>query len=133
MSDTFGLIAGGDINPSRFIVINDDYEVVEGAAATDVLFGVSHDSAKDAPIDGLQSNTLHAEEGDHVSYYKLGDSCLLEAGDAISAGAVLTSDASGRGVTASAAGSWIGAIALEAAGAAGELIRVQITHQRLHA
>lgn len=132
MSDSFSLKAGGNILPSRFIVISGDYEVSQAAAATAAYLGVSHDSTKSAPADGL-ANVNHAELGDTVSYYKVGDSCLLEAGAAVAAGALLESDASGRGITAAGAGEMAGAIALEAAGAAGELIRVQIQNVRMHA
>ena len=51
---------------------------------------------------------------------------LLEAGGAITAFDNLRSDGVGRGVTA-AAGNNQGAVALEDATAAGELIKVQIT------
>ena len=131
MSDSFSLKAGGDIRPSRFISISGNYTVSESNAGS-VVFGVSHDSTKAAPADGL-ANANHAEADDTVSYYKLGDSCLLTAGAAVAAGAFLKPDADGRGVTASTADDLAGAVALEAAGAAGELIRVQIQNVRIHA
>ncbi len=50
---------------------------------------------------------------------------LWVTGDAISAGAELTPDANGAAVTA-AVGNYVTAIALEAAAAAGQVIKVQI-------
>ena len=131
MSDSFSLKAGGDIRPSRFISLSADYTVLE-SNATDLPFGIAHDSTKAAPADGLASAN-HAELDDQVSYYKLGDSCLLEAGIAFSAGELLGPDAEGRGTTAIAAGDVAGAIALESAAAAGELVRVQVVQIVAHA
>lgn len=50
---------------------------------------------------------------------------LWKTGDAVAAGAELTSDANGAAVTA-AAGNYVTAIALEAAAASGQVIKVQI-------
>ena len=129
MSDSFSLKAGGDILPSRFIKISADYTAVAATSENDLVFGISHDSTKAAPADGLAS-TKHAEDGDHVSYYKLGDSCLLELGGTVAAGALIEPGAAGVGVAAAGSNTLAGAVALEA-GVSGELIRVQILQVRM--
>jgi hypothetical protein len=129
MSDSFSLKAGGDILPSRFIKISADYTAVAATAETDLVFGISHDSTKAAPADGLASDK-HAEAGDHVSYYKLGDSCLLELGGTVAAGGLIEPGAAGVGVAAAGANTLAGAVALEG-GVSGELIRVQILQVRM--
>ena len=131
MSDSFSLKAGGDILPSRFIKISADYTAVAATTGSDLCFGISHDSTKAAPADGLASDK-HAEDGDHVSYYKLGDSCLLELGGTVAAGGLIEPSTAGVGVAATGAGDLAGAVALEG-GVSGELIRVQILPVRLHA
>lgn len=60
--------------------------------------------------------------GDKIAVDALG-TAIVEAGAAISAGATIKSDASGRAITWATSGAKIG-IALEAAGAAGEFIEV---------
>ena len=90
-------------------------QVVQGAAVSDALFGIVNQPK------GVAS-------GERVDVTHVGET-LAEAGAAIVAGALLTSDSVGRLVTAApAAGvnNRIIAIALEAASAAGDLIRVNI-------
>lgn len=82
-------------------------EVVAAAAATDVPIGVQEnkptaDQAVEITVDGVTK---------------------LEAGAAVNAGAQLSSDASGRGITA-VNGSVTRAIALNSAAGAGELMTV---------
>lgn len=77
---------------------------------------------------GADANTLGvarsaaAAAGDKVPVDVLGTS-VVEAGAAIAAGASIKSDASGRAITWASAGARI-AIALQAAGGAGEFIEV---------
>lgn len=76
---------------------------------------------------GADANTLGVARtagvtGERVAVDVLG-TCMVEAGAAISGGATLETDASGRAVTWATSGPKVG-IALEAAGGAGEMIEV---------
>ena len=89
-----------------------DREVALAAAATDACIGVSHE--------------ISADKGERLDVWHVGI-VLVEAGAAIARGAPVASDSTGRGITA-APGTGVNArvvgFALEAAGAAGDLVRV---------
>lgn len=76
---------------------------------------------------GADANTLGVARSDGVSGEKIPvdviGTAVVEAGAAIAAGATLESDSSGRGVTWATSGGKV-AIALQAAGAAGDFIEV---------
>lgn len=107
--------AGAAIAARRIVKFSAAETVIQGAAATDSLVGVSSDIA--------------AASGENVEIVTHGIA-YVEAGAAIAIGALVTSDSVGRGVTAGpAAGAnnrTIG-IALEAASAAGDIIRVLLS------
>ena len=89
--------------------------VVAAAASTDAIIGVSHDIA--------------AASGERVDVAHDGI-VFVVAGAAVAQGALLTADASGRAITAApAAGSnaRIIGFAIEAATAAGDVIRVMLS------
>ncbi len=122
------LMANGDIRPSRFVKIDATAEN-KGleADANELLIGISFEGSNYPPLSDLSITVLAAAQGQHFRMYGAGDVCLLEAGDAITAGDRLKSDADGRGVTMASIGTTIqhyGARALQDAAAAGELIRV---------
>ena len=89
-----------------------DREVTLATAATDACIGVSHE--------------ISANQGERLDVWHVGI-VLVEAGAAIARGAPVASDGTGRGITA-APGAGVNArvigFALEAAGAAGDLVRV---------
>jgi hypothetical protein len=118
------MIAGGDIRTCRFVKISTaaNHTLLE-ADAGEMPIGISTGAAKEAPQDG--SDTKAAESGDHVEWFGLGEVCLLELGSGgCTAGAILKSDADGKGVAASGDEKY-GAFALEA-GSEGEKVEVQI-------
>lgn len=118
MFDTPSFVAGGDINPSRFVKQSTaaDFTVLE-ADANEAVIGVSHESAQDAPIPG--ASTLAAASGDQLFVYPIGAVCLLTIGSGGCTRAdELKSDADGKGVTRATTGTTIqnvGALALESA------------------
>lgn len=120
-----GQTASGDIRPSRFVKKSGAYTVAE-SDANEVCIGISHEGTKAAPLPG--ASTLAAAAGDPLRVYSDGETCLLEAGAAVTAGARLKSDADGRGVTA-AAGEPSYAVAERGAAAAGEKMQVVIRPQ----
>ena len=122
------LVAGGNINPCRFLKMSSaaDDRCLE-ADANESLIGISYDNGRYAPLSDVVVTNYHAIAGDSVGLYGDGDQCLLELG---SGGAVrgnkLKSDADGKGVAVATTGTTLqhyGAIALES-GAEGEKIRV---------
>lgn len=107
--------AGGAINPYRIVRFSAAETVVQAAAATESMFGVNTD--------------LAIVSGERVEVLMQGIA-WVEAGAAITQGALVTADSVGRGVTAAPAvgvnNRHIG-IALEAAVAAGDQIRVLLS------
>ncbi|HOA51552.1 MAG TPA: DUF2190 family protein [Sedimentisphaerales bacterium] len=119
------LIAGGDILPCRFVRVTGDHQVQQGGDNTPVI-GVAGPSAKYPPLSNLVTSNYHARTGDPVFFFGDGEECLIEAGAAFSAGTRLKSDSNGRAVAIATSGTTIqhiGAIAKEAATAAGQLVR----------
>lgn len=122
--------AGGDINPSRFVMHSAaaDFTVLQATADSNPV-GISQEYAQDAPIPG--ASTLAATAGRHVNVYSpmSGDdnasTVYLELGGTVTRGARLMPDSSGRGITATT-GKYFGAVALES-GVTGELIKVAPT------
>ena len=114
------LIAGGTINPFRFVVISAAFTGVQYGAASKLIVGATDGSVKSG-IPGTTGNTVNAESGDQISLQPT-NTIQIEAGAAYLAGAFLTSDANGRAVTAAATQTAF-YVALEAAGGAGEINR----------
>lgn len=109
LQQTFNAAADLSSFRYRFVVMSADYTVnIAGAGAR--ALGV------------LQDNPAAAGRGALVC---TDGTTKLVAGAAVAAGALLTSDATGRGVTAGG-GTQYSAKALQAATAAGDLIEVQL-------
>jgi len=107
--------AGGAISPYRLVKFSAAETVVVSAAAGDFHIGVNSD--------------LTIASGERVEVMTHGIA-FAEAGAAITIGTLLTADASGRVITAApAAGvnNRIIGIAMEAATAAGDIIRVLLS------
>lgn len=96
------------------------YRVVTLNAADNTIEAAN--AATDIPV-GITGHAVTA--GDPVRVHWLG-SCIAEAGAAITKGAYLTSDSVGRVIATTTAGDKVVGRALEAAGAAGNLIEVQL-------
>ena len=123
-------IASGNIKPSRFVKITGDMTVAVCGSA-DVCFGVSQEGANSAPISDLGVTEYAASDGQNLRVFGPGEVCNIVAGAAVAAGAELRPDADGRGVAMAGAGNeTVGAIALEAAGGAGQKIRCFVYRDR---
>lgn len=107
--------AGGAINPYRIVRIASAETVEQAAAVANTMIGVNTDLA------------IVANERVEVAVQGI---AFVEAGAAIAIGVLVTTDASGRGVTAAPAAGvnnrHVG-IALDAAVAAGDIIRVLLS------
>lgn len=107
--------AGGAISPSRIVRFSAADTVVQAAAATESMFGVNSD--------------LSVANGERCEVMTDGIA-WVEAGAAVTIGALITADSVGRGVAAApAAGvnNRVIGVALDAATAAGDLIRVLLS------
>lgn len=112
--------ANATVNPSRFVKFDSaDDLVIQGAAATDLLIGVSVE-------------TIGASSGESLDVIHAG-LAYVEAGGNITRGTKVTSDANGKAVAAApAAGSnvQVGGIALASA-VSGDLIPVLVLPQTM--
>jgi hypothetical protein len=127
MSQNPAYIADGDISVSRFVTGGaSDFTVTE-ADANELIFGISQEGPRLPPgIYGADAKA--AVDGEALRVYGLGETCMLEVGDSVSAFRFLKADADGKGVhlaTGTATLQYYGALSLEN-GAAGEKIRVQV-------
>lgn len=110
-----GFTAGGAISPYRIVKFSAAETVVQSVAEGDAHIGVNSD--------------LSVASGERVEVMVAGIA-NVEAGGAITIGALVTSDASGRGVAAApaaGANNRVIGIAMEAASAAGDIIRVLLS------
>lgn len=107
-------IAGAGIAAFRIVKLSAADTVIQSTGATDVMIGVNDDVA---PVTGERTDTV------------MSGMCFVEAGAAFAINTRLTSDATGRAVTAApAAGTnnnFIG-YAIDAAVAAGDIVRMMI-------
>jgi hypothetical protein len=120
-------VAAGNIAPSRFVVLTSaDGKVVQAAAATDKLYGISHQGTRRAPFGGLDDGYA-AIAGENLCVYGLGaKDVLLEIGaGGCAQGDRLTSDVDGKGIKTITDHNEYGAIA-QVAGVAGDLIYVEV-------
>lgn len=104
--------AGATINANRIVKYGTAPAVIQGAAATDLLLGVTTNS--DAAVTGASVDVIMSGEAQVV------------AGAAVAVGALVTSDGTGRAVTAAATNRSVG-VALTAAGAADDVITVFVS------
>lgn len=120
--------ASGNILPSRFVKISGPKTVAQ-AGDNEEIIGVAFEGTQKAPLADLVSTAHAAEAGQSVAVYSVGEICLVEAGGAVNAGALVRSDSQGRAVAVESTGTTIrnyGGIALEPATAAGQKIQILV-------
>jgi hypothetical protein len=132
---TPNFIAGGTIAPARFVTMNPinatgtAYTVAQATAGTgtegDIVFGISQEGS-------LAFNSTNAATvGLELEVHGPGMVAMLELGSGgATAGQLLKSDASGKGINAATNKDRVGAYALEA-GSSGDKIRVFVHPQFL--
>ncbi len=108
---TGSLLAGADLRAAqyRFVMLDAAGNVVQATTSARII--------------GVLQNRPNV--GEPCTIIFCGES-LLESGGAFSVGAWLRSDGTGRALATTTATDIVGAIALEAAGAAGEYVRVLV-------
>jgi hypothetical protein len=109
------LVAGGNINPFRFVELSGAYTGSQSGAASKKIVGVTDGSVR------FFNDTLNAIAGEEISIQPT-NTVQVEASTGVLAGAYVTSDSSGRAITATT-GQTAFYLALEAASATGEIIR----------
>lgn len=116
---------GGNIVPNRFVMIDTSLDnTVIQATANAVTLGVSQSAEDSPPYSTLQSG--FAGTAGRPGAVMQDEIALLEVGAAVTRGASLKSDSQGRGIAVTTAADFVGAIALESAGAAGVKIRAKL-------
>jgi hypothetical protein len=90
--------AGGDIRPARFVKISGE-DTVTACGAGEFAIGVSRQHVRSTPLpESTQVNNAIA--GDPITPFAMGETCYIEAGGNITAGAFLKSGAAGVAVVA---------------------------------
>lgn len=131
------LTAGANVRECRFLAPDGTTagRAVESVSGAGPILGISWEASRFFPGSAADDNLL-AVVGESLSYHPPLTIANLIAGAAFAAWAVLTSDSQGRGVAvanlnganaAQATPVWIGGIALQAAGAAGEKVACWVT------
>lgn len=124
-------IAAGNITPSSFLIqtTSADHKVQLAAAATSPIVGISGPGTRNPPYSSLDDG-YHAIAGENVQVLRPPlKEAQLRLGGTVTAGDLLTSDASGFGITATT-GQYVGARAVEA-GVSGQLVTVQLIDTHL--
>jgi hypothetical protein len=93
-----GLVAGGDINPCRFVKGGSSACTVVQAGAGDASLGFSREFVYDAPTDGASG--LAASSGKPIQVVRQGQVGEIEVGEAVAAFAYLKPNSVARGVNA---------------------------------
>jgi len=112
-------VAGGTINPARFVTLSTskDQTLLQASTAGQRVLGIAQTGTKYPP--GVTGSTTVASDtdGDPIMVFLPGERAQLEAGSGgWTAGDLLKTDANGKGITAASTGQvmqWVGAIAEE--------------------
>lgn len=97
MADSPSFTAGGNISPSRFVSASGSFHVGQATGATNAPIGVSQAGVRRAPGTGLDDGYA-AISGEGLRVFGVGETCLIDTGDVVTAGQYLKSDANGRAV-----------------------------------
>jgi hypothetical protein len=127
MNNIISFKAGGNITPSRFVIVDTsaDRQVVQASSATAAgIIGVSQMGTRRTPY-SLLDDGYCAIATEDVEVFCTGSEPLLELGGTVATGDRLTADSNGKGITTTTDANEWGAIALEA-GVSGGLCRVRV-------
>jgi len=123
-----GFKAGGTINVGRCLKldVSQDNAVVQCTAATDAALFISKRSMRDTPgLTGVD-NSIAANSGDSIEVYGPGSVAPALAGAAITRGASVTSDGTGKVITSAGATTRVVGFALESASGANVEINILV-------
>lgn len=122
-----GYVANANISPCTIVKYDTSStapRVIQAAANSDVMIGVAQAGTHQTPLAGLDDGYA-ATAGLNLTVFTVGDLCQVKVGAAVNAGDQLTSDSSGRAITASA-GQQIVGYAEEAATAVNQFIQMRV-------
>jgi hypothetical protein len=129
MSNSFGapsFVAGGNISPSRFVVLSGEFIVTQSGATPGIPpIGISSEATMFPPNTPFDNGYAAIADYSNFRVYVDGDICYINAGAAFTGGDYLKPDANGRGITVTT-GTYYGAEALETATASGQQIRCKV-------
>lgn len=119
--------ANGNIVPARFVKLDTSQPggFVLQCGAGDKPIGVAQHGTHYTPLQGLDDGYA-AVQGLNLLVHTEKDECYLESGGVITVNDYLKPNASGQGITSSTDGDFYGAVALQNATAAGQLIRCKV-------
>ena len=121
---TPGLVASGNISPCRICVMDGEWSVAQATNGTTEPCGVSGPWPRYAPGTAWDDGFI-AQAGQDCPVYTDGEGAMVEAGNAITGGNYIMSDANGRAIPATAGQYFVGQ-ALESATASGQRIRTKL-------
>jgi len=126
MSRSF--MCGGNVSPARFVKpdTSETGGVVLQCGAGERPIGISQPGTRNPPISGLDDGYAGIDNVNTIIVYTETDEAWLQSGGSFSFGALLKSDSSGRGVNAGSDADIYGAVALQSATAADQLVRVRV-------
>lgn len=114
------LMAGGNISPSRFVMMDTDPNQCIQATDNAETIGVTHDSTNYAPLSDQTVSEYAAKDGQNVRLFGDGDVCLITAAEALSVGDEVKADGDGKAQAIATTGTTnqqVAAVMLEAASA----------------
>lgn len=124
MSGGTPMTATGNIYPCRFVKISGDFSVAQ-AGANERVFGISQMGTNKPPIPDVTSQYA-AVSGETLRVFQDDEECLLELAATLSAGALLKSDADGKGVAVGTGSVQEAGATLLDGGVSGELRKVRV-------
>lgn len=131
MNNIFTQVAGGTIEPSRFVIQSTvaAYQVLQSGSGGKAI-GISQEGSYLYPSTSNPTNaTYAATTGESLSVYGVGSVCYLTCGSGVTQGDFLKSDADGKGIPATT-GDFVGAVARQS-GSASDKILVEVLFGKL--
>ena len=124
MYGSFSKLPGGNVRPSRFVVLQTNNTIVESGAGANV-WGISQASTRHVALAGWDDGFAGILGDGAINVFGPGDDeCALVLGGTVAVGDRLKSGAAGVGITTVTVGDAVGAIALRA-GVSGDVIPVK--------
>ncbi len=122
-------VCGGTIRRSRVVFMSDDFTVLEQSVNTSfVPYGIAQEYSRGAPGTPFTTSLEAGTTGDEIKIYGNGSVGLAECGASVTAGKMVTADATARIVNVTGAPPWsffpVG-MALED-GTVGQVIRIDV-------
>jgi hypothetical protein len=120
----FSRLPGGNISPSRFVILGTDGTVTQAGANGDV-YGISQPSTRNQALTGWDDGYAGVANGPPINIFGPGDDeCPLELSGTVNTGEAIKADTNGTGIKASVDHDRVGAKAVRG-GVSGDIIPVK--------